>query len=103
MSFPQYTTPTVSLTFTDEDLDLTAATNVYVTFKSSKTEITKTGTDLTVAEKQIDVKLSQAETGSLGTGGIQIQANWTDATGGRAASNIVTYDISKQLLQRVVE
>lgn len=103
MSFPQFTTPTVTLIFEDDELDLTEAAHVYVTFKGNKGAVTKTGDDLTVEEKQIRVRLTQAETGTFSQGSIQIQANWTDAYGNRAASNIAKYDISAQLLQRVVE
>ena len=103
MSFPQYTTTTLTLTFSEEHLDLTAAANVYVTFRSQHGTITKTGNDLTVAEKQIGVHLSQSDTGGFCPGSVQIQANWTDPAGNRVASEIVRYDISAQLLQRVVE
>ena len=103
MSVPQYTTPTFTLTFSEENLDLTTATNVYVTFRSQKGTITKTGEDLTIAEKEIGVHLSQAETGMFSPGYVQIQANWTMMDGERAASDIVSTDISAQLLQRVVE
>ena len=48
MGVPQYTTPTFTLNFTEQSLDLTQARNVYVTFKSEGTLITKTGEDLTV-------------------------------------------------------
>ena len=103
MSFPQFTTPTVTLTFSEEGLDLTEAENVYVTFRSAKVCITKTGDDLTVAAKEIGVKLSQEETGKLTPGYVQIQANWTDANGSRSASEIAAVDVSEQLLKRVVE
>lgn len=102
MGVPQYTTPTITLTFTDDNLDLTDAANVYVTFKSPKATITKTGTDLTVQEKSISVFLTQTETGEFGMGKIEIQANWTTGDGGRAASSIVSCRIDRQLLTAVV-
>ncbi len=102
---PIGTTPTFTLTFTDENLDLTTANNVYVTFHSiGKADLlTKTGEDLTVNEKTIEVYLSQAETLAFNEGDVEIQANWTSATGGRCASDVVTYDFGKQLLKEVVE
>ena len=107
MSVPQYTTPTFNLTFTDDNLDLTAASNVYVTFKSGKYVLTKTGDDLDVDEKEISVKLTQDETGKLNTGSlssdVKIQANWVMPSGDRAASEVVLYEMSEQLLQKVVE
>ena len=102
MSFPQFTTPTVVLTFTEESLDLTQARNVYVTFRSSCAELTKTGADLQVEEKQISVFLRQEETGQLDNNAL-IQANWTTPGGLRAASDIVAVEIDPQLLRKVIE
>lgn len=103
MSVPQYTTPTFTLTFSDQALDLTQASNVYVTFQSGNHILTKNGNDLTVQAKQIDVYLNQEETSHFNLGGVKIQANWTTYYGDRAASDVVTYQISEQLLKRVVE
>lgn len=103
MSIPQFTTPTFQLTFNDENLDLTEARNVYVTFRSGTNLITKTGADLTVEAKSISVNLNQSDTGQFGHGSIDIQANWTTDGGGRAASEVVSCQISEQLLRRVVE
>lgn len=104
MSVPQFTTPTFVLTFDDEEaLDLTEANNVYVTFQAKTYLLTKTGDDLIVDAKSIGVKLSQNETSHMPIGDVEIQANWTTQNGDRAASEVVTFRISKQLLQRVVE
>ena len=103
MSVPKFTTPTFTLTFEDENLDLTDAVNVYVSFLSDGCLLTKSGEDLTVREKEIDVRLSQEETGRMKTGYIEIQANWTTPGGNRAASEVVTYPIGRQLLRRVIE
>lgn len=101
-SIPRGVTPTFVLTFADEDLDLTAASNVYVTFRGGPT-VTKTGGDLDVEAKKISVYLSQAETLAFTQGNVSIQANWTYPNGARAASEIVRYLFSEQLLERVVE
>ena len=103
MGVAQYTTPTFTLTFTEDALDLTQAQNVYVTFRSGAVLMTKTGADLTIAEKSIGVYLSQEETAKFRIGYVDIQANWTTATGGRAASEVTKYIISEQLLKRVIE
>lgn len=106
MSIPQYTTPTFRLVFTKQGLDLTQAHNVYVTFTSGRTEITKEGDSLEIGEKQIDVYLTQEETAKFMVGDVEIQANWTMQNGGRAdraASKIAKFEISKQLLRRVIE
>lgn len=103
MSVPQYTTPTFTLTFSEQSLDLTQAVNVYVTFKSGEYTLTKSGDSLTVAEKSISVQLSQEETANFQQGGVKIQANWTTALGKRVSSEVVSYKISEQLLMAVIE
>ena len=102
MSVPQYTTPTFRLTFADPELDLTQAAAVYVTFRTAGTKITKTGEDLTVSEHEIDVRLTQAETGLMRPGLVAIQANWITAAGDRAASCIAHVNIGEQLLKEVI-
>lgn len=104
MSAPRGTTPTLVLTFTDTNLDLTTATAVYVTFKYGlmNDKITKTGEDLEVEAKKITVSFSQAETLNFPEGPMQIQANWTGADGFRAASEIQSFNWSRQLLPEVL-
>ena len=104
MSIPRGTTPTFVLTFgATSGVDLTAASNVYVTFKSADEILTKTGADVVVEALSASVYLTQAETLSFREGNVDIQINWTLADGSRFASEIVTYTISRQLLQKVVE
>ena len=91
------------LTFTQQGIDLTAAVNVYVTFQSGAFKLTKSGEDLVIGEKSIGVKLSQKETSHFSVGNVMIQANWTTGTGDRAASEVVNYTITKQLLAEVIE
>lgn len=103
MGVPQFTTPTFTLTFTERNLDLTQARKVFVTIQSGQYKLTKTGEDLVVGEKTIGVNLSQDETGSFAPGKIKIQANWLMDNNSRIASQVATYDISEQLLKKVVE
>ena len=103
MGVPQYTTPTFFLTFSEPDLDLTQANNVYVTFRSGQEEITKSTPNISVSEKSISVFLSQEETKRFRIGEVEIQANWTTPNGGRFASKKCRYPISDQLLRRVIE
>ena len=102
MSAPRGTTPTLVLTFTDDNLDLTSATGVYVTFKYGPNDLTKTGEDLTVEAKKITVSFTQEETLAFPEGPMQIQANWTGADGFRAASEIQSFNWSRQLLPEVL-
>lgn len=101
MSVPKGTTPTFVLTF--EDIDLTTASHVYVTFKGAGGKVTKTDDDLTVDATSISVYLTQEETLILSNGAVAIQANWTFEDGSRAASEIVKYTLTDNLLSRVVE
>ena len=101
MAVARYTTPTFQLVFTEDGLDLTQAESVYVTFEQGKTKITKTGTDLTVREKQISIWMSQEETAKFKTGVVDVQANWMIA-GNRVASDIMRVNISGQLLTEVI-
>lgn len=101
MGIARATTPTFTLTFTEEALDLTQATNVYVTFEQDELNFTKT--DLDVAEKQVDVYLSQEETLRFKVGVVNIQVNWTMANGHRACSDVKQVEITKQLLRQVIE
>lgn len=102
MSFGRFTTPTIILTFTDAELDLTSAKNVYVTFHSGVNTFTKTGDDLQVSEKQISVFLTQAETGRF-KDTAEVQANWTGNGGVRYQSDIQSLPVDKNLLERIVE
>lgn len=102
MSIPRGVTPTFTLTFSDEALDLTAASHVYVTFVGGKT-VTKSDSELTIEEKQISVYLSQEETLSFNTGLVSIQVNWTYGNGSRSASEMVNYPFSNNLLNEVVQ
>ena len=102
MSIPRGVTPTFVLTFSDQTLDLTTASHVYVTFRGG-TELTKSDSDLEIEAKKISVYLSQAETLAFSMGNVNIQANWTYPNGARAASNVVAYVFNEQLLNRVVD
>ena len=103
MGIARATTPTFTLKFTEEELDLTTANNVYATFEQDDVNFTKTGTDLVIAEKQVDVYLSQEETLKFKVGVVDIQLNWTMSNGRRASSDVKQVAITKQLLRQVVE
>ena len=102
MGVPRYTTPVFTLTFTEKDLDLTQAEEVFVTFKQACQVMTVTGEDLTVGEKTITVSFTQEETAAFCEGDVEIQANWIIA-GKRAASEKVTYQFTDNLLKQVIQ
>ena len=101
MRVAQYTTPVFFLTFDKEGLDLTAAKAVYVTFKSGLEKLTKTGAELVVGEKTITVMLSQEESGRMGRS-VEIQANWIMGDRMRCASDVMKYEMGRQILTRVI-
>ena len=103
MGIARATTPTFTLKFSDKDLDLTTANNVYATFEQDEVNFTKTGADLDIAEKQVDVYLTQEETLQFKVGVVDIQLNWTMNNGRRASSDVKQVAITKQLLRQVVE
>lgn len=99
------TTPTYTFKLKDDTVDLTQASNVYVTFaKADKTEIfTKTGEDLDVQAKQVSVFLTQEETLSFPVGYISAQVNWVYADGTRSATKIVQIQADTPLKDEVLQ
>lgn len=102
MGVPRATTPTFTLTFTDDALDLTTADRVFVTFTQPGKILTKKDGDLTVSAKQIEVYLTQDETLDFAVGVVKVQANWVFSDDSRAASEIVSVNITEQLLDKVL-
>ena len=100
---PRGTTPTYRLILNDNTVDLTVASNVYVSFTGQYGAIEKTGDDLVVSAHQVDVFLSQAETLKFTEGEIEIQINWVYADGQRAATVIKKEKVGKNLIGRVIE
>lgn len=103
MSVARGTTPTYILEFDEETLDLTAANNVYVTFRKGTKVLTKTGDDIEVQAQQVSVYLNQKETLAFTQGDVKVQVNWTLANGRRAASVVALVELSEQLLEKVIE
>lgn len=103
MGVPRGTTPTFTLTLDDEDLDLTTAQTVIVSFSNREVCLEKQGSDITVRQNEIDVFLSQEETLAFLEQRVDIQVNWILAGGIRCASTITSYTFGRQLLDRVVE
>lgn len=96
-------TPTFKLTINDESIDLTDATSVYVTFRQpTGISLTKSGTDLEVAAKEVDVYLSQEETLKFREGELDIQLNWVYSDGKRACSKIVRRYVGENLIGSVL-
>lgn len=97
------TTPTLLFTTEAEQLDLTRATDVYITLSDmSKRELmTKSGEDLYIEAKRVGVYLTQEETLSLPQR-IQAQINWTYPNDKRMCSQIMILNVSDNLLNKVI-
>lgn len=100
------TTPTYIFK-TNDDIDLTIADKVYVTFSGmDEGEImTKTDDALVVSADTIEVYLTQQETLSFPNGKIKVQINWLYGEEGRtkrACSQKMTIDAQKNLLDRTL-
>ena len=85
------------------DVDLSEPVHFYFTLKQGSTVIEKQDADLVIDEHTVSVYLSQAETLQLREGSVSIQLNWTYSNGARACSNIVSVQVSENLLKEVVE
>lgn len=96
------TTPTFELKINDENIDLTEADNVYVTFRTKKGKSTYTGEALEVTEQQVDVYLTQEQTLAFPTGIVEVQINWTYENGKRACTNIARIVVSENLIEEVL-
>ena len=103
------TTPTFTFTIKSQTVDLTEAENVYVTIRQGATEITKTGSDLQVSQRSVDVFLDQEESLKLKENtSAEVQINWTYLDSGdnttvrRAATKVKSIQIDRQLLKRVI-
>ena len=96
------TTPTFILKF-GNDIDLTLANNVYVTFEQYYTKLNKSGEDIEVTAHQVDVYLSQEETLKFAEGKAKIQVNWTYQDGKRACSDILVVDVGPNLIGSVLQ
>lgn len=103
------TTPTFTFTIKNQDIDLSAAQNVYVTLAQGSKLIEKTGTDLEIETRTVSVFLTQKESLQLLEGSnCEVQINWTyldldGTTVRRAATKVKSIPISKQLLRREIE
>ena len=100
------TTPTVTFTF-PQDVDMTLADDVYVTFTDTKNVIllNKTGNDLTVEAHSVSLFLSQEDTKDLPKKGMKAQINWTYTDEGvlkRACTDILSIAVSENLYPEII-
>ena len=98
------TTPTFIFT-TEDDVDLTLASEIHVTFDSFGVILDKTGDDLDVEAQQISVYLSQADTLSWQVGDCEVMINVKYEDGSRSSSDPddpIKFKVTKNLLARII-
>lgn len=94
-------TPTVTITVPD-DTDLTEAGNVYVSFKQGN-KVRKLTSGFEVYEHRVEVFLSQEDTLSFKAGTVEVQLNWTYASGQRGATKPKVMSVMPNHLLEVLE
>ena len=93
-------TPTITVTV-GNDIDLTEAAHIYVSFKQGK-KLLKLTDGFDVTEHQVDIYLEQADTLSFDPGSVEIQLNWTFSSGQRAATKPVVLSVAPNHLLEVL-
>lgn len=89
------TTPTITIT---ADIDLSAASNLYVTFKQGdRVVIEKTLSEVSVTENMVICELSQEDTLALKSTLVRFQIRATLNDGSKVASNIMTASVDEIL------
>ena len=99
------TTPTFTLTIPDkEGLDLNSAEEIYFTIRQGSLKITKFGEDITIInDYSVSVSFTQEETLQFRYNiPAEIQLNWIYGNGARAATEIKTIQVSKNLIREVL-
>lgn len=103
MNVPQYTTPSFVCQFADENLDLTQASEVVVTFEAgTRMQIEKTGSELSISPKEVSFDLTQEETAMLTIGDVMLMVNWIFPNGRRGASKRKMINIVDNLHRAVM-
>lgn len=100
------TTPTFILSITDEDIDLTLASKVVVSFKqtASGVDLRKEGDSIEVEPTQVSVYFTQEESLRFQVNKpIEVQINWVYADSSRSATVIKTVSVSKNLIEEEID
>lgn len=105
-----YTTPTITLAV--GGVDISTGFYVYATLEQGSKKITKTGADLTLTadivgeltKTIVTFTLTQEESAFFNYGrGVAVQVNYVDENGIRAATDVKTIPVMRNLLNEVIE
>lgn len=105
----RYTTPTLTLTISDEHIDLNLASDVHVTIRQGAVCVDKNADEIQIEEngRTVSCWITQEESSHFQKGNARIQVNWiydsADGTQRRAATKEKQIQIDENLLQRVIE
>lgn len=94
-------TPTIIVRF-PEEIDLTEAAHVYVSFKQFDRLIMKKTDGFTVDAQEVSISLTQEETLKFKPGDATLQINWTYATGQRGATRWLRICFDRNQLPEVL-
>lgn len=94
-------TPTITITVPN-DTELTEARNVYVSFKQGN-KVLKLTNGFEVYAHSVEVYLTQEQTLSFKAGTVEIQLNWTYASGQRGATKPKVMSVMANHLLEVLE
>lgn len=101
------TTPTICMNIVNGgELDLTRASDLYVTLRQGQTVITKKE-GVKADAQSVSFSFTQREALKLHEGSAEVQINWTyrdavDRSKRRAATRVAEIQISRQLLDEVI-
>jgi hypothetical protein len=105
----QYTTPSITLTV--EGIDISSY-DVYVSLEQGKVKETFSGDELAISTETVQSKtntiiaftLTQEQTAAFDDmRPVAVQVNWLNSDGVRAATNIKTISVMRNLLDKVIE
>ena len=106
----EFTTPDFVFRIKDKNIDLANAKHIYLTLQQGTFQCTKTEEDLSVNKNTVSIWFTQDEISKFKAEGnkVEVQLNWTyeDLDGihtRRAATRIKSFQVSRNLLKKVVE
>lgn len=106
----EYTTPDFVFHIKDKNVDLTTANHIYLTLQQGNYICTKTEDSLTVDKDSVSVWFDQDEISRFKSEGnkVEVQLNWTYENAGstqirRAATRIKSFQVTRNLLKKVIE
>ena len=106
----EYTTPDFVFRIKDDDVDLRNARHVYLTLQQGNYICTKDENSMEIGKNTVSVWFDQDEIAAFKSEGnrVDVQINWTYEDDGdirvkRAATRIKSFQVTRNLLKKVIE